>query len=296
MKNKESTTITAVLAKEGMSPLGTFLSASTFDDIIGSLRSFIGKHLPVQLPMTIEQINTLETTPKMVDGPILHEVRVEGEEGERRAVVTLEFAPSFALTPLISNNRFSIGYTPPAGPIHFPPSTPAKLPSEAVPSDAPWNRCPACNKLADLPDFEQPGTRLKCCHCGEMLYADCFGEDDWRLLLASDVDGPESREDADEEIVSTGKELTIEFAREGEDLDGDEPTTLTPVMFDELVDEQRRFIGQPLPVQSAGDIVRGPVLKDVVVEEEDGTRVAIAVVVVDDETGKRFLEMVEGED
>ena len=98
------------------------------------------------------------------------------------------------------------------------------------------------------------------------------------------------------EDAASPQELRIEFAREGEELDGEEPMVITPDMFDELVNQQRQFIGHPLPVQSLGEntIMRGPTLKDVVVEEEDGVRVAIVVVVVDEDTDPGFAGVVEG--
>ncbi|TKD00405.1 hypothetical protein [Polyangium fumosum] len=52
-----------------------------------------------------------------------------------------------------------------------------------------WNVCPSCERLADLPDGEVfAGTYFDCIHCGEGLYAEVFGDDDWQLLRASEVE------------------------------------------------------------------------------------------------------------
>lgn len=58
-------------------------------------------------------------------------------------------------------------------------------------TEPPWNTCPACSELADVPDECMPGSRFNCSDCGVGLYAECFTDDTWALLLESDVDGPE---------------------------------------------------------------------------------------------------------
>jgi hypothetical protein len=291
MKNEKPTLVTAVLATEDAFQVGVSLSATAFDDMVTQLQAIIGKPMPMVLPLTIGQLQPT-TEPKTIDGPILREVTVEGEVGERKAVAVLEFSSILGMERLVIENKMSIGYEPPAGTIIILPALQNDVPAP------PWNTCPACSKITALPDFEQPGTELLCSECGEALVAECYGDGDneeWALLLASEYFDtlPESPEDNEGKVSAIGQELPIEFACEGEELDGEEPTTITAEMFDDLVAQQRQFIGQPLPLQTDGNIARGPVLKDVVVKGEDGKRVAIAIVIVDKDTDARFVEIVE---
>ena len=276
MKNEKPTLVTAVLATEGPTTSGTIISASAFDEMVTHLRAMLGQ--PTE--------------------PILREVTVEGEAGERRAVAVVEFSSMLGMERLVIENKMSIGYEPPAGTIVILPALQNEPPTKIAAPTPPWNTCPACSKITALPDFEQPGTELPCSECGEALVAECYGDGDneeWALLLASEYfdTSPESPEDNEGKVSAIGQELPIEFACEGEELDGEEPTTITAEMFDGLVAQQRQFIGQPLPLQTDSNIARGPMLKDVVVKGEDGKRVAIAIVLVDKDTDARFVEIVE---
>ncbi len=100
----------------------------------------------------------------------------------------------------------------------------------------------------------------------------------------------------------SNKELRIEFAREGEELfDGehaDQVAVMTPELFDSMVQSQRQFIGQPIPTLSteANAVLRGPILKDVIVEEEEGVRAAFAIVEIDDDTDPKFVEIMNVEE
>lgn len=297
MNNEKPTLVTAVLAKEDAFQAGVSLSATAFDEMVTQLQAMIGQPMPMTLPLTVGQLQTT-TEPKTVGGPILREVTVEGKGGERGVRVVLEYASMGAMEHLVLESRLSIGYEPPSRTIGILAALQDEPLSEiAAPAPA-WNTCPACSKLVDLPDFEHPGTELPCSECGEALVAECYGDggnEEWALILASEYfdTSPESPEDNEGKVSAIGQELPIEFACEGEELDGEEPTTITAEMFEELVAQQRQFIGQPLPLQTDGNIARGPVLKDVVVKGEHGKRVAIAIVLVDKDTDARFVEIVE---
>ncbi len=90
-----------------------------------------------------------------------------------------------------------------------------------------------------------------------------------------------------------GNVICAEIAREGEEIDTAEGLrTLSHEEFDELVADQRRCIGQALPVQSGRNIVRGPVLTDVRVNGRKGERVAFIIAEIDGDTDPEFAAMI----
>lgn len=133
-----------------------------------------------------------ETISKRFDVPI-DEVRqgILGEHGlpilcDELAATTLRFcdgcnADLGALAP----HALTCEYQRPSSPPPAPTTTQA------------WNVCPTCHELADIPDETMPGSFIDCSWCDENLYIDQCADDEWRLLLASDVNDDE--EDSDEE-------------------------------------------------------------------------------------------------
>jgi hypothetical protein len=67
------------------------------------------------------------------------------------------------------------------------------------PNERPWNECPECDVLVDLPggEVDQPGERFACRNCGTKLVAEYMSSDapddgEWILLTAAQYDADES--------------------------------------------------------------------------------------------------------